>query len=664
MRIGIDIGGTFTDCVVTDQATGRLLHAKALTNAERPLEGVVNVLALLGVDAAEAELFVHGTTIVTNIVVERNGSTVGLITTRGFGDVLEIQRSYRPALFDLAWSKSEPLVPRDLRIELEERTSADGTVIRTPERHDVLVAAERLLAAGVEALAICFLNGYRNPTTEQLVARWIVEVHPDVPVSISSDVDPQIREYERTSTTVANAYAIPPIRAYIRELRERVRPDVLFMHSGGGVLPAAVVAELPVRLVQSGPAGGVVAARLLGRELGVENAVTFDMGGTSTDISVIARGEVSRADDTEIAPGIPVRAESLEILSIGAGGGSIATVDAGGGLDVGPRSAGALPGPVCYGRGGVEPTVSDANLLLGILQPDAFLGGAMALDEEGAMDALARLGSSIGGSSLAAARAIHAVVNANMAQLIREATINRGLDPRDFVLVSFGGAGGQHAYGVAEIVGCREVLFPRQASTFSALGLSGAPLETTRVQSLAHGGHEPPWTQVLEVWEQLEERARKELGAPDSATYSCSRRALTRYSGQSHELVVNGDDCTRDKLYERFEDEHERVCGTRLGDPMEIVSVLATVRAEHGSALRIFGRSKSETNGRRVAPVRRRVELFEAEADVYHGGDLPIDVQIAGPALVLEDDTVLVVPEGASLTNESGDAFRMRLRGD
>jgi N-methylhydantoinase A len=667
LRIGIDIGGTFTDGVLFDSSRSEITHAKVSTTPSNPLDGLRNVLERLGVDAADASIFVHGTTLVTNLILQRTGCRVGMITTQGFRDVLEIQRSYRPEPLDLQWVKPEPLVPRDLRLEVDERTYADGSVAIPPTEDQVLQAATQLVGAGVEAIALCFFNSYANRQNEETAADWIREAHPDVPVVCSSEVDPQIREYERWSTTTINAYAVRAVSAYIETLRERVRPDVLLMHSGGGVVPAAAVAARPVKLVQSGPAGGVIAARRLGTRGARTNLITFDMGGTSTDVATIVDGEAQWATETEITWGIPLRAESLEIRSIGAGGGSIAWRDEAGALRVGPSSAGALPGPACYGGGGTDATVTDANLVLGLINPARFLGGSMPIDVTAAETAIERLAESFASSGDEVATGIHSVVNANMAQLIREMTVNRGRDPDEFSLVSFGGAGGQHAYGVAEMVGCHEVLFPQHSSAFSALGLVAAGVQTTEAQSLIRSLETADWRDVLSTYGELEARAVRNLFLDERTPYECVRRALIRYVGQTHEVLVNVAEADGpDDLYERFQNEHFALYGTRLDDPAEIVSLHATVAVSDAPASAQAPTGSTSDNGRAqnaAMPVDRRwLGLFQTEVDVFDAAALGDGDVIEGPALIEDADTVIVVPpEGRVTQAPELDALRLEL---
>ena len=664
--LGVDIGGTFTDAVLLDTASGELRSAKALSSVSEPEKGLLAVLSELGIRPEEPDRFVHGTTLVTNLLIERAGSVVGLITTAGFRDILEIQRSHRWDLYDLQWRKTEPLVPRDLRLEVTERTLSDGAIGRAPQQEEVLAAADALLSVGAEVIAICFINSHLNGSNEHQAAHWIRRHLPEVPLSLSSIVDPQPREYERLSTAVINAYAIPAIVMYLHRLESSIRPDVLFMHHGGGLMPAAVAIDHPARLVLSGPAGGVTAAVSTvstGEALVPHgNLLTFDMGGTSTDVCLVVESQPRRSAEIEVVRGIPLRGDALGIETVGAGGGSIATIDAGGALQVGPRSAGADPGPACYRRGGREPTVTDANLLLGILNAKRFLGGEIELDEGAAQEAIGRLARRLNIATEDIAKGIHQVVNANMAQLIRGVTAKNGVNPRDIVLVSYGGAGGQHAYGVAEIVGCPEVIFPRGASTFSALGLVLARPQTTETRTKLAPLDALEFTALAREFEELEAVGRGHLFLPEDERSTVERRVAMRYIGQSHEVWVTlnpGDD--RDALYRRFETTHRSMFGTMLGDPAEVISISATVSLERVAVPAVLRRS-SHRESPEILPKRSRyVALFGSDVPVFDGDSLPVGTEMQGPVLIDEPDTVIVVPPRGRLGVEE-QAWRLKLR--
>ena len=366
-RVGVDIGGTFTDLVVLDEETGALERIKTLTTPRAPEDGFLKAVTDGQIRLEEVSHFLHGTTLVTNLIIERSGAKLGLVTTEGFRDVLEIQRSYRDDLYNLQWDKPKALVPRRLRLTVDERIGADGAVLREVDEDQAREVVRRLLDEGVEAIALCFLNSYANPINEQVVARIVQEMAPGVALSLSSEVDPRIREYERVSTTVLNAYSMPRMHLYMSRLERALKRNegIKYMHSGGGVIPGAVAERFPIQLLYSGPAAGVLAGRFLASTLGVPNLCTIDMGGTSLDACLIRDGEPDSRDTIEVEWGIPARTQSIDIHSIGAGGGSIVWFDAGGALRIGPESAGSDPGPACYGRGGVRPTVTDANLILG-----------------------------------------------------------------------------------------------------------------------------------------------------------------------------------------------------------------------------------------------------------------------------------------------------------
>jgi len=480
-RVGVDIGGTFTDLVVLDEETGALERIKTLTTPRAPEDGFLKAVAEGQVGLDDVSHFLHGTTLVTNLIIERTGAKLGLITTEGFRDVLEIQRSYRSDLYDLQWDKPKALVPRHLRLTINERIGADGTILREVNADQAREIVRRLLNEGVEAIAVCLLNAYANPINEQTVARIIQEMAPRIALSLSSEVDPRIREYERVSTTVLNAYAMPRMHLYMSRLERALKRNegIKYMHSGGGVIPSATAERFPIQLLYSGPAAGVLAGRFLASTLGVPNLCTIDMGGTSLDVCLIRDGEPDSRDTIEVEWGIPARTQSIDIHSIGAGGGSIVWFDAGGALRVGPESAGSDPGPACYGRGGVRPTVTDANLILGILNPAGLLGGKLRLDRTQADAALLPIADKFGVSVEKAAAGIYRIVTANLAEAIRDVTVKRGTDPRDFVLVAFGGAGGQHAAAVAREMEMKGAIFPRNASTFSAFGLLTADLKNS-----------------------------------------------------------------------------------------------------------------------------------------------------------------------------------------
>src|SRR5258707_2910919 len=479
-RIGVDIGGTFTDLVWVDETTGAVRVGKLLTTPKDPSqaveEGVVTLLHEAGAATTAVRALIHGTTLATNALIERKGARVGLLTTAGFRDAIEIGREGRYDMYDLFIDPPVPLVPRQLRVEVAERVQADGSVLRPLDEAQARAAVTQLGALGVEAIAICLLHAYRNPTHERALARLCAELMPGVPVSCSSDVVPEIREYERTSTPPANVYVMPLMSRYLDDLERKLQglgiPGRLYvMMSAGGIGTPETAKRVPIRLVESGPAAGALAAARMARQGGMDRVLSFDMGGTTAKACVIDRGEpllarefdVARADGFKKGSGLPIRVPVVELIEIGAGGGSIARVDRMGLLKVGPDSAGADPGPACYGLGGREPTVTDADLLLGYLDADFFLGRRMRLDVEAARRAIeTRVAQPLGLTVTEAAWGLHRVVNENMAAAARVHGIERGKDLRGYPLFAFGGAGPVHAWQVGRILRVpRRVLPPR-----------------------------------------------------------------------------------------------------------------------------------------------------------------------------------------------------------
>ena len=452
------------------------------------------LLELTGISPTAITEVVHGTTVATNAIIERKGVKVALITTAGFRDVLEIARFRAPRLYDVGFRKPEPLVERRLRFEVRERLTASGEVDHPLETVTLAPIADRCRAEGVEAIAVCFLNAYVNSCHEIEAGQVLRALLPDTPITLSSELVPQIQEYERTSTAVVNAYIRPVIERYVDRLAARldgigVRVPLNIMQSNGGVLPARIAAKKPIFVIESGPAAGVVGAQRLGAKLGFDDCIVFDMGGTTAKATIVAGGQYSMAPETEVGgdaalghrmiqgSGYLVQAPTIDIAEVGAGGGSIAWVDSGGGIQVGPHSAGAAPGPVCYGQGGTEPTVTDANLHLGYINPTALVGGELGLDQTGAEAALGVLAAGLGQTVTTTAYGIHLIANARMMRALSAVSSERGLDPSGFPLMAFGGNGGVHVCNLAETLGCGRVLVPPAAGLFSALGLLFADTE-------------------------------------------------------------------------------------------------------------------------------------------------------------------------------------------
>ncbi len=656
-RVGIDIGGTFTDLVVFDEVTGAVERTKTLTTPRAPERGFLAAVAEQGIDLRDVSHLLHGTTLVTNLIIERTGAKVGLITTKGFRVVLEIQRSYRNELYNLQWEKPKPFVPRYLRLTIDERTDHRGEILKAADPDEVRDVVRRLLRDGVEAIAVCLLNAYANAANEEVVARICREVAPEVQLSLSSEVDARIREYERVSTTTLNAYAMPRMHRYMGRLDQALGREkgIKYMHSGGGVIPGATAERFPIQLLYSGPAAGVLAGRFLAHALGVRDVCTMDMGGTSLDVCLIRDGEPDTRDTIEVEWGIPARTQSIDIHSIGAGGGSIVWTDAGGALRVGPQSAGSDPGPACYGRGGTRPTVTDANLILGILNPEGLLGGRLKLDRRQAEAALQPIAERFGVSLGETARGVYRIVNANVAEAIREVTVKRGTDPRDFTLVAFGGAGGQHAAAVAREMEMRAVLFPRNASTLSAFGLLAADLKNTAAKSLMAPVARLAPDKLEEDYQELERSARVFLDREDSAVQRvyADRWADVRYVGQSHEVSVpvSGDELDLGVIYANFERLHERLYGTRLSDPAEVVNIRVTVTGEVSRLTAMPFRPSLV----RAEPIgTRQTAFFDDPLPVLWRDGLAPGWRHEAPCLIEEVDSVIYVPGGTASIDELG----------
>jgi N-methylhydantoinase A len=656
-RLGIDIGGTFTDLQVLDEETGRQVALKT-PSTEAPEDAVVAGLRALetrhGIPPREIGFFSHGTTIGVNTLLTRTGARVGVITTRGFRDVLELRRLRLPKANDFFVAKPVSLVPRRLVREVDERVLADGSV-RTPiERPGVEAAARALRAEGVQAIAVCFLHAYRNPVHERLAKDWIAAAFPELYVCASAEIWPQQREYERFLIAVMNAYVGERLRTYFRRLERRVAElgttcRVFSTKSNGGIMSVEAAAERPVDTLLSGPAAGVIGAAHIGRTIGDADLVTLDMGGTSVDIAVI-QGEVRYGTENTVGD-FPVIMPAVDVSAIGAGGGSIAWTDAEGVLKVGPRSAGANPGPACYGRGGEEATVTDAYLAVGILDPDGFLGGEMRLDLEEAGRALDRLGAGLGRDRLATADAILQVANANIYASLLPQLARRGVDAADFSLLAYGSAGPTQAFLLARELRFRRILVPPSPGTLCAYGCLVADLRADFVQSVWREFRQLSDTEVAAVYDRLAREARSWLAAErvDVTEAYVLMSADLCYVGQSFELNVPipGDAHPGlQGLAALFHERYERVYGYAdraaplrfLEARVQIVGVTAKRSlAPDGGA----GGAPSPVGHRRVFDRGRAVE-----APVYRRATLVRGATLAGPLIVEQYDTTMYVPEG------------------
>jgi N-methylhydantoinase A len=659
VRIGVDIGGTFTDLQILDERVGALNSLKTPTTPEDPsiglMAGIEAAAGRFGFELADVRLILHGTTIATNAVLERKLAVGVLVATDGFRDVLEIGRHVRRDVYGLKPKREPALIPRNRRLSVLERIRADGTVERplAPQAIEAAVAAIRELRA--ETVAVSLLNSNANPAHERSLRDGILRALPGLPVSISCDVSPEIREYERTSTTVLNALLVPVVRSYLDRLKARMaerglRARLLLVQSNGGVCSPEIASEQPVRLLLSGPSGGALAAQRASRRLNLPNIVGIDMGGTSFDVCVVQDGGVTSMTQGEI-DGLPVRLPMIEIRSIGAGGGSIASVEPGGRLVVGPRSAGAHPGPVCYGRGGTHPTVTDANLALGRLDAAFFLGGALALDVEAARAAVeAHVARPLELDSDRAAEGVLRLTNASLASAIRLSLFEKGLDPRAFSVLSFGGAGGLHAIPVAEELGIDQVIFPADASTFSASGILHSDIMHDLARSRVLRAVPESLPEIGVAFSELRREGasllEQDCVLPEARGLSLS--ADVRYHGQAFELVVPCSDERLDagaleRLIAAFHALHrQRFSYANPADPVEIVTLRVTAT---GRMPRIEERRPPNSASARGL-FRRPVFIGGAwaDTDIIHRAELR--EPIAGPALIEEEYTTVFVAGG------------------
>lgn len=681
LAVAVDIGGTFTDLVAFDGATGRTLYGKSLTTPRDLGQGILDALGKAGVSLAETATIKHGTTVVINTVLEETGAKVGLVTTAGFRDVLEIGRGNRPEPFNFHFRRLPPLAPRHRRFEVDERMGPNGAPIRAPKREDLKRVAAALEREGVEAVAICFLHSYANPEHERQAAAALAASGIGY-LSVASELSREWREYERTSTAVLNAYVGPRVDRYLSRLEgaladEGFRGRLFVMESNGGVMSVATARRRPIYLVESGPVAGVTGATAVAAQAGWRNVVAFDMGGTTAKASIVE----------ELTPkveplyyvggyerGYPVQAPVVDIVEVGAGGGSIAWLDTVGNLNVGPRSAGAEPGPVCYGLGGIEPTITDANLILRRLDPERFLGGELRLDADGARRAIAeRVAGPLGEEVERMAAGIVRIANVIMAGAVRRVTVERGRDPRDFVLVASGGAGPLHAAAIAREVGIRRVVVPPSPGHFSALGMLLADLRHDFTQSYAARLESAALDEVEERLAALEregqELARADI--PDLEDVALSRSAEMRYAGQEHTVRVTLPEwlgVTTDR--EAVAGEFRRTYAERYGysDPhgaIEIVTLRVTVEgrapkpALGGPAGAGLGEPEIEW---------REVYFDEAggfaRCPVVLRERLPLGWSMAGPAILEEYASTTVAPPGSKVRTLAGGLLEIDLGGD
>ena len=676
VRVGVDIGGTFTDLMMVG-GSGRVEIGKVLTTPD-PSQGVEEVLTrtleLSGLSAASVRHLVHGTTLVTNAIIERKGARTALLTTSGFRDSIEIGREHRYELYDLNLEHPKPLAPRHLRFAVPERTLADGSqAIELDEQHVTRLVRE-LAGAGVEAVAICFLHSFTNPDSERSARAVVEAVAPEIRVSVSSEVVPEIGEFERASTTIANVYVQPLVEDYLFGLRRRLEEmgfggQLFVMLSSGGVATLDTCVQFPIRLLESGPAAGALAAASVGTAMGRGSLLSFDMGGTTAKLSVVDGGEPLVTHDFEVdrryrfkkGSGLPVRVPVIEMIEIGAGGGSIARVDSLGLLKVGPDSAGADPGPVCYARGGRRPTVTDADLVLGYLDPDYFLGGSMKLDVAAAEAALAEsIGDRLGMSVPEAAWGVHQVVNEAMANAARVHVAERGKNPRALPVVAFGGAGPVHGYGVAELLGSTELVLPYGAGVTSAMGLLVAPLAFDFVRSYYGRLDELDWDEVNRIFEEMERDGTDLLvgsgAGPDEISHT--RIADIRYVGQGHEIRVPIPDGIltvdqRQTIYEEFERVYQGLYG-REGPPVGFEALTWRVVSRGPRPVHTGSEPQDVSGDAGTARKGERLAYFPSaggfvSTPVYDRYRLGTGATMTGPAIIEERESTAIIGPGGQL---------------
>lgn len=694
-RVGVDIGGTFTDIVLL--GNDGTLHTKKIPSstgdyANAIVEGLADVFADTGLTGGGIDEIRHGTTVASNAILEGKGARVGLITTAGFRDVLELRTLRMPRLYDMAWEKPPPLVERYLRRTVKERIQASGDIETPLDMADARQQVQALVGEGVEAIAVCLINAFTNPAHELMIKAAIQEIAPDLIYCISYEVLPEIKEYERTSTTVINAYVMPIVATYLKALRlgldgAGTTAPLLLMQSNGGLTTDRAAAERPINIIESGPAGGVVGAQAIANVKSLEKIITFDMGGTTAKASMVEDGGVMRAQEYAVGAGIMIgsrllsgagytlKVPAIDLAEVGAGGGSLVQIDGGGAMQVGPQSAGAVPGPVCYAKGGETVTVTDANVVLGLLNPEHLVGGALMLDAERARAAFnTQVAEPLGLSLEDAAHGAFRIAASNMIRAIRAVSSERGRDPREFSLFAFGGNGPLFACEMAATLGMKRVVVPPSPGLFSSFGLLYADLEHHYSRTLRRVTTEADPSEIEKAWAELEAQARAQLLSDglEPEQMQIRRSAALHYKGQSFDLVVQAADGSINTAYlaglaEAFGAEHERMYGHRAGpeEPVELVSIQvlgigmrdavdgrggvpdrvmpSRPEPEPGPPRKVyFGRE----HGWQVTPILRRSDLNSEKA---------------GPCIVEEYDATCVVPPGATAMLDAGGNIVVRL---
>jgi N-methylhydantoinase A len=677
-RVGVDVGGTFTDIVLL--GSDGTIHTKKISSsvenyAQAIVEGLAEVFRETDLSGAAIEEIRHGTTVASNAILEHKGARTGLITTKGFRDVLEIRTLRMPRMYDIGWTKPAPLVERYLRQVVDERIDAFGKVDRALDPRDAERAVDALLAEKVEAVAVCLLHSFTNPSHELLLKDIIRRKAPKLPCSISCEVLPEIKEYERTSTTVVNAYVTPIVASYLRALRKGldaagVRARLLLMQSNGGLTTDAAAAERPMHIIESGPAGGVVGAQALARAKQLPKVITFDMGGTTAKAAMVEDGEVTRAQEYSVGAGIMIgsrlltgagytlKVPAIDLAEVGAGGGSLVWIDPAGALQIGPESAGASPGPVCYDKGGETPTITDANLLLGYINPKHLVGGALKLNAEKARRIFdERIAKPLRMPLEQAAYGAHLIAASNMIRAIKAVSTERGRDPREFALFAFGGNGPVFACGMAAALGMKRIVVPPSAGLFSSFGLLYADVEHHYSRTFRRLLRKSDPREIVRAWDELAAQALEQLASSgfSGERVRLRRSAALHYHGQTYELTVPLPDGPIDfaHLEEAFGREHEKTYGHRAGaeEPVELVSIQVV-----GQGVREGPSVPERVRPSRAEPVppAPRPAYFGTwvETPVLRRSELA--TPRTGPLIIEEYDATCVVPPGAKAELDAG----------
>lgn len=665
MRIGVDVGGTNTDIMLIDK--GKFRMHKVPSTPEHPEQAVIMGTKELGISLEDVDLYAHGTTVATNAIIQRKGAPTGLITTKGFRDVLQIRRTTRGKLYDFQWDPPQELVLRAWRKEITERTNGTGKVTVKPDIDQALQVTGDLIKQGIKSLAICFINAYLNGENERKVRDAIQAAYPDLPIYISSEILPEWREFERSSTTVVSAYSGPTLTKYVRNLENELRKmgysyDLLLMLSSGGLATAEEAIALPGFTLESGPAAGVLAQKVLGESAGFENIIGMDIGGTSTDISIIYQGRPYLKNEVDVEFGTVVAYPMIDINSIGAGGGAIAWVDKGGLLHIGPQSAGSEPGPACQQKGGVEPTITDANVVLHRMNPHFMLGGRIKISEEAARVAIDKVGQKLNLNATRMAKGIIDLAVSSIASAIRQHTIERGLDPREFVLVAYGGAGPLHAIEVATEIGVTHILVPPSPGVTSALGLLLTDIRHDSVSTFLRPANATTPEEVNAIYENLKEQGKVKLAnegiLPDRMAFNYS--IDLRYVGQTHELTINlpcssYDLVTHQQLPSLLQMNHMKEFGHApdLEEPIEIVNLRL-------ACLGLIDRPQlpEVSKGPLPDPIGEYSVFMKDnwyDTSVYERSQLHWENVIKGPAIIEQmDSTTLILPGWTGTINRYG----------